>query len=75
MILPFFFYNQHIVYEIIVAKQSKAQLYNIPWRQKIRTISYISQILKIRTDRFYEIHRFESNTMCYFKIFSSKLLK
>jgi len=78
MILPFFLYNQHIVYEILVAKQSKAQLYNIPFRKKIRTKDYISENLKKKAKKYYIIDRYESLEdirISTNKFLPSKLLK
>ena len=79
MILPFFFYNQHIVYEILVginhSGYTKEKFYDIPWRHKIRTRRYISQSLEIKLRRYYEICRYQVMIPYYFKFLPSKLLK
>ena len=35
------------------------QLYNIPWRKKIRTKDYISENLKKKAKKYYVIDRYE----------------
>jgi len=79
MILPFFYYNQHIIYELIVGiadnRYTKEKFYNIPWRRKIKTINYITENLNKKVRNYYEIIHDGDEKIHYFKILPSKLLK